>query len=125
MNEAKARDNIVMLMAFTVIFAVIGEEIKANQTQSPNKPNPGAFSGPVKVFLGGAVAGTLLIAIAHAGDAGAQFATGLAMISAATAILVDGGPVWTYLAKTGGGSAPPTAPSVSTAPTPSTTPTGG
>lgn len=125
MNETQARDNIVLLMAFTIVFAVIGEEIKANKTQNPNTPAIGAFSGPVKVFMGGAVAGTLLIAIAHAGEVGQQFAIGLAMVSAATAVLVDGGPVWQYLSRTVGSSAPPSTPTTPTAPAPSTVPTGG
>lgn len=123
MNEARARDNIVLLMAFTIIFAVIGEEIKINKTQNPNTPNPGAFGGPVKIFLGGAVAGTLLIALAHAGDAGSQFAQGLALVSAATAILVDGGPVWNYLNGVVGKNAPPTTPTAPITATPTTTPT--
>lgn len=113
-----------MLMAFTVGFALLGHEIKsANTTPEQSKATTG--NDPIttggRILIGGFLAGGVLIAVSHAGDAGAQFATGLALVSAVTATLVYGGPVWSLLSKVTGSSTPTTPTSTS----PATSPTKG
>lgn len=111
----RAGQNIFALMAATVVFSLLGNEVEA----SKNKTNPVGSSG--RILLGGAIAGTILIGISNMGDPGAELGQGLAIVAAATSVLVYGGPVWTLL---GGlfGSTAPTSSTISTVPT---TPTGG
>lgn len=99
---------IVGLMGVTVAFAVIGEEIK-----SPG--GPGLPTGAPKILVGGVVGTSVLVLISHAGDAGRQFALGLALVSMVTATLVYGGPVWAAANKSFGSK--PTGSSGATAPT--------
>lgn len=48
-------------------------------------------------MFGGTIAGVLLLSLSHIGAAGAEFAQGLAFVTAASSTLVFGGPVWTTL----------------------------
>ena len=79
-------------MGVTVLFGVIGAEVKVAQNQKGGMTE--AATAPSKVLLGGVVATALLTGISHFGDAGRQFAVGLALVTMATATLVYGGPVW-------------------------------
>ncbi len=90
--------NIVVALAFTVAFSLVGVEI----THAQKGTNP-VGSGS-KILLGGAIGGTLLLGLSHVGEVGANFAQGLAIVSAATAILVEGGPVFSLISNMFGAS---------------------
>ena len=114
---------IVGLMGITVVFALVGSEIAA--LEKPNASTAGHLvqqgTGAAKVLVGGTLATTALVLLAHGGDAGRQFATGLALVSMVTATLVYGGPVWAAISRSVG--APAGAPGTgSTTPTGNTTP---
>jgi hypothetical protein len=99
-----ATRKVVGLMAFAVIFSVVGLELKRNQ-QGQSAPSQGAgLSGPAKIILGGTIATALLSFLAEAGAAGEQIGVGLAGITAVTAMLVTGGPVWTGIGNLFGGA---------------------
>ena len=124
MATGQASRNIMMLLAFTMAFSVVGYE-RANMLHGQNPSNPAPVGpNPATILLGGTVGGILLIGVSHAGDAGAQFAQGLAIVAAATAILVNGGPVWSLISSLYGTSKPTTPTPTITATTP-TIPTGG
>lgn len=102
---------IVALMGITVLFALIGNEVK-NLEGTPSEGNA-TVAGTVvtsggKILIGGTVATALLALLTHAGNGGRQFAVGLALVSMTTATLVYGGPVWDALNKTFGST--PTTP---------------
>ena len=120
---------VVGLMGTTVVFSVIGAELKAFTASpgttlvglhngQPGTPGTGASSGAVKIIIGGTVATVLLVGLTHAGSAGRQFAVGLALVSMVTATLVYGGPVWLALNRMFN-----TTPSTATGNTAGTTPT--
>lgn len=120
---------VVGLMGTTVVFSVIGAELKAFTASpgntltglhngQPGTPGTGAGSGAVKIIIGGTVATVLLVGLTHAGSAGRQFAVGLALVSMVTATLVYGGPVWLALNRMFN-----TTPSTATGNTAGTTPT--
>jgi hypothetical protein len=79
---------IAALMFFTVTFALVGNEIKGN------KKTGGIITEPAKIVFGGTAATATLVLLSHAGDAGRQFAIGLAVVTFTTSALVYGGPVW-------------------------------
>jgi hypothetical protein len=81
---------IAALMFFTVGFSLVGNEIKAKSSNA-------LITEPVKIVLGGTAATAALVLLSHAGDAGRQFAVGLALVSFTTSALVYGGPVWRSL----------------------------
>jgi hypothetical protein len=83
---------IFALMAFTGLFAVIGETVRKGKGQ--NKPGT-----DVKIFLGVGMATVLLTLLAQAGGAGEDFAKGLAVIALVTSILVNGAPVFEGVSK--------------------------
>lgn len=93
-----ASRKVVGLMAFAVLFSVIGEEIKAVKATN-SKTAPGTFTGPAKIILGGTIATAILSFAAETGSTGQQFAVGLAAVTAGTAMLIEGGPVWSLLNK--------------------------
>jgi hypothetical protein len=110
-------------MVFTVVFALIGNEIEHINGDSPpatGKSTDGVTSAG-RIIIGGTIAATLLTLLSHAGPPGRQAAFGLATITFVTATLVYGGPVWNALASTVG-NAPGGIPTTSTTPT---TPTQG
>jgi hypothetical protein len=96
------------LMTFTVIFSLVGGEIEGaggkKQTVSP-----------FMIIFGGTVATSLLVLLSHAGEAGENFATGLAAVTFITSALVYGAPVWDAANKAFGSK--PTTPIASTTPT--------
>jgi hypothetical protein len=113
-------------MAFTVIFALIGNEIKTLGADAgqPKESDP-TVAGDVltaggRIILGGMVATSLLVLLTHAGNAGRQFAVGLAAVAMASSTLVYGGPVWSAMGTTFGSQ--PTGGTSSTTPTAPTTP---
>jgi hypothetical protein len=131
---------ILGLMTFTIAFSVIGDEIE-NGGPTPGAPSqPGQTgygaaltsvnqstgtatkrAGPFVIIFGGTVATSLLTLLSHAGDAGEEFATGLALIAFLSSALVYGGPVWDRLNAEFGSK--PTKPVAATTPsTPTTTP---
>lgn len=111
---------IMGLMGITVVFAVAGHVLKEKGT--PASPSgAGVITAEGKIILGGFFATAALMLIADGGDAGREFATGLALIAMLTSALVYGGPVWTQASKLFG-SAPTTPLSTSSKPT---TPTVG
>jgi hypothetical protein len=114
-----ANRKVVGLMAFAVIFSVIGQELKAKQGGAKPGSTTG-LSGPAKTILGGTIATALLSFLAEAGSTGEQLGVGLAAVTAVTAMLVTGAPVWDGIRNIFGAS--PTTPL--TAPSGSTTGTG-
>jgi hypothetical protein len=114
-----AGQTIFALMFFTVVFAVVGEEMaSAGKT---TKPVP-AFK-PFTIIAGGTVAATLLTLLSHAGEGGERFATGLALISFFSGLLLYGVPVFDGLTHYFGYK--PTTTSPTTSPTIPTIPTHG
>lgn len=91
---------ITALMLFTTGIALAGNEVKE-------------AAGTAKVtyteiFIGGAVATTTLVLLSHAGDAGEQFATGLAVISFLSVLLIQGTPLLTGITVLTGNQKTPT-----------------
>ncbi len=122
------------LMTFTVVFALIGREIATGQ--APNQPGQTGFGAavvpvnqygvagtvsPFMIIFGGTVATSLLVLLTHAGEAGENFATGLALIAFVSSTLVFGKPVWDAANKAFGST--PTTPLRQTSPTTSPTAT--
>ena len=90
--ESPAR-TIVALMAGTVGIAVVGNVVDA-KSATPNAATKKLGQlGDSKILLGGVFAATLLTGISMAGDVGARFATGLALIAFVTSLAVYGAPV--------------------------------
>lgn len=81
------------LMAFAVLFSLIGNEIKVAQGQSKDQLSSGVTVAG-RIIIGGFFATSILVLLSHAGDEGRQVATGLAAVTTLTATLVYGGPVW-------------------------------
>ena len=103
---------ILGLMVFTITFSLIGGEIEAS--------NGGKQTvSPFIIIFGGTMATSLLTLLSHAGEAGENFAVGLATIAFASSSLVYGKPVWDAANKAFGST--PTKPLAST--TPATSPT--
>lgn len=114
---------VVGLMGFTVLFAVMGEEIAAHKTgKSGANQASTVIAGAPKILAGGVVATSLLVLVTHAGDGGRQLAIGLALVAFLTTSLVYGGPVWDAMSNAFGskptgstGSTTPTTPGTNTA----------
>ena len=111
-----ASRKIVGLMSFSVIFTVVGISIRRNSDAS-YEPR---FSD-ARVILGGTIGAALLSFLAETGPAGQQLGVGLAGITCATAVLVNGGPVWAGINGLFGSK--PTGSTGQTAPTGGTHPT--
>jgi hypothetical protein len=114
---------IVALIAWGVLFAIIGREIEQIQGTAPKVGSPQnasqAITSSGRIIVGGFAAAALLSLLAHAGGPGRTFAVGLAAVTAISSMLVYGQPVWTelaYLTRSSPG-ATPTTPTASTAPT--------
>jgi hypothetical protein len=111
------------LMAFAVLFSLAGNEI---DILTGNKPNPyglGAYDRGVVIILGGFTGAALLVALTGAGESGRKFGVGLAGVTAASSLLVYGGPVWRALSTVVGGK--PTGATKATGATKPTAPTRG
>lgn len=89
-QEAPSR-LILTLMAFTVVFAVIGKEIEGSKPAPTGKPLP-SWS-PFTIIFGGTVA-TVLLSLLSKVEAAEEFATGLALIAFLSSMLVYGGEVF-------------------------------
>lgn len=117
---------IVALVGAATGFALISHEIQqVSGTSVAGAPKPTsthALSTGGRIILGGFAATALLALLSHAGDPGRQLAVGLAVITAATSLLVYGGPVWKALANVVGNQpgAQPTRPTKPTQPTSAT-----
>jgi hypothetical protein len=118
MTPGSPSRRIVSLMAFAVIFSVIGDEIgnaKLNQNQTSTAVTD--LSSPAKIILGGTIATALLSFLAEAGDIGATWATGLAGTACLTSVLIKGAPVWdgiSNILKSSNSSGTPTTPTTPT-----------
>jgi hypothetical protein len=112
------------LMLWTGAFALVGHELKTTSAASSVKTD--TTTGP-KIILGVFAATAILTMVSHAGDAGRQFAVGLATIAAVSSSLVFGAPVWKALSgvlATQGPGGVASTPTGSTTPTVPTTGTG-
>jgi len=115
---------VVALMFFTVLFALVGEDIKGNI--SPGQGSTSGISADItkggRIIVGGFIATSLLVLATHAGEPGRQLGVGLAIVAFVTAAFVEGKPVWDAIDKVvGSGSTQPGA--ISTSPTAPSTPT--
>lgn len=103
-------------MTVAALFAIVGEGVKGELPGGSNVKK----GDPFKILLGAGAATAILVGISELGDAGSQFAQGLAFMAVIVAVLEEGGPVWQALSKlVGAKGAPipattPTAPSVPT-----------
>jgi hypothetical protein len=95
---------IVGLLAVAMVFSIISAEIGADNSTSKSKAQS-AFSEPFLIIAGGTIAAAILSLIADTGETGRQFGIGLAGLATVTAVLVNGGPVWTALQKLLGSTA--------------------
>jgi hypothetical protein len=122
-NTVQTEDTrtVTALMIFTVVFALIGNEIKSNS--STDKAAADGITASGRIIVGGAVATTLLALISHAGQPGRQIALSLSTVTCVTAMLVYGAPVWDALSRAVGGNAPATTPTAGTSGATTTTPT--
>jgi hypothetical protein len=105
------------LMGFTVLFALLGNEVQIAQGNKPAKLTNGLDKGAT-IIIAGFIAAGILTATSGAGEAGRRFSVGLATVSAVTAALVYGGPVWTAVSTIVGGK--PTTPTGGTTATTAT-----
>lgn len=116
-----AGSNIVLALGGGTVISLVGWELEKSQGGKQSA------IGGAQIIFGGTVAGVLLLAISNAGQAGAEFAQGLALVTGISSALVFGGPVWSALAgafpsKNGpGGIALANKPTTSTTSTTSTT----
>ena len=85
MNQQRT---IVAMMTFAVVFALIGHTAKLKGSSSP------VDGGDVKILLGGAVGTVLLVLLGEAGESGATFAKGIAIITLVSSVLINGKPVF-------------------------------
>lgn len=114
-SQASSR-TIFGLMAAAMLFSIIGAEITLSNPPKGQGVNVGkALSSPFLILLGGTAATAILVLVAEAGEVGRKFGVGMAGLAATTAILVNGGPVWTALNNLLGSK--PTVPSGLTSPT--------
>jgi hypothetical protein len=110
-------------MVFATVIALVGHTHEVAQKNS--KLNPTV--GDAQVLLGGTIAAVILTLLAEAGDVGAKFAKGLALIALLSSIGLYGGGVATDINKItgqvtpqGAKTAAPTKPTTSAKPTTST-----
>lgn len=112
---------VVGLMFFAVTFSLIGNEIKI--TNGATGPSAAPVTEGAKIILGGIIATALLTLLTHAGESGRELGVGLALVTAASSVLVFGGPVWQSANKLFGST--PTTPLGGTAASKPTNPTSG
>src|ERR1035437_3308618 len=93
------RRQIVAFMAFAVAFALIGHTVKAGSGQAKSGTD-------VKILLGGGLGTVLLALLAEAGESGAQFAKGLAVLTLVSSVLINGTPVFGAITKLTSKSSP-------------------
>lgn len=134
-TDSENTRTLAALMVFTVVFALLGNEIKTLNPKiaagqkavaevngsftlmgTPAPPASNGISNAGRIIIGGAIATSLLVLLSHAGPPGQRAAMGLATITFVTTTLVYGGPVWDTLRNAVGSNA-------GAQPTSSTTPT--
>lgn len=106
-RTSKPADTVFALMAFTVVFSLLGHELKAVGAVVSSKglgPATGLTTGG-RIIAGGFIATSLLTLLTHAGEGGQKVAVGLAWTTFLTATLVEGGIVWTGISNVLGGKA--------------------
>jgi len=100
--------SIVGFMGIAVIFAVIGNEIQHPKPAGASKTGNvagSAFTRDTTIILGGFTGAAVLSIVAKAGDAGQQFAVGLAAVTMVSSMIVYGAPVWKAVSRATGGAA--------------------
>jgi len=122
-SNTKAGTTIAGLMAWSVMFALFGNEVNTLESKSSTtKKVTGPITEGGKIIIGGTIGTAILLMISHAGPGGQQLATGLALVTAVSSMLIWGKPVFGLLEKAFGST--PTAPvstTLNTSPTPQTT----
>jgi hypothetical protein len=110
-------------MVFATVIALVGHSQEVAQKNS--KLNPTV--GDAQILLGGTIAAVILTLLAEAGNVGAKFGKGLAVLALLSSIALYGGGVATGLNKItgqvtpqGAKAATPTKPTTSAKPTTST-----
>lgn len=84
-----ATPKIVGYMAVAVMFTVVSYEIDGT----------GKKFSPAKSILGGTLAAGMLSVLAETGQVGATLGVGLAATAMASAVLINGKPVWDWVSK--------------------------
>lgn len=92
--------------------ALVGNELHGGVTGSLVSTQQHASA--TRIVLGGTFSGVTLVLLSHAGDAGQQFATGLAVVLFLSSALVYGAPFWKLISSLT--SAKPSTPSTPTKP---------
>jgi hypothetical protein len=95
-EQDQTTKTIIGLMIFAGLFSLIGNELSAG-SKSKTSAGTGQITEGGKIIIGTVMATAFLTLIAHAGEAGYKFATGLAAVTAVTSMLVFGEPVWKTL----------------------------
>lgn len=107
---------IVTFLIFAGVFALIGHEKKA-----ATSPTKATSTTPAKIILGGTIAAAALTLLSHAGEGGRKFAVGLAGVTFASSVLINGstvfGSVNTLLGKKATTASKPSTPSTPSTPT--------
>jgi hypothetical protein len=123
-SNTKAGMTIAGLMAWSVMFALVGNEITVTKTGSATAKITSPITEGGKIILGGTLGTAFLLMISHAGSGGQQLATGLALLTAVSSMVVWGKPVFSEMSNLFG-TTKPTAPltttTLNTSPTPATT----
>ena len=100
--------SIVGFMGIAVIFAVIGNEIEhpkpAGAAKAGGNVAGSTFTRDTTIILGGFTGAAVLSIVAKAGDAGQQFAVGLAAVTMVSSMIFYGAPVWKAVAGATGGA---------------------
>ena len=122
-SNTRSGTTIAGLMAWSVMFALFGNEVNTLESKSSTtKKVTGPITEGGKIIIGGTIGTAILLMISHAGPGGQQLATGLALVTAVSSMLIWGKPVFGLLDKAFGST--PTAPvstTLNTSPTPQTT----
>jgi hypothetical protein len=119
-SNTKAGMTIAGLMAWSVMFALVGNEITVVKSGSATAKITSPITEGGKIILGGTLGTAFLLMISHAGSGGQQLATGLALLTAVSSMIVWGKPVFGEMSNLF--STKPTAPLTTTTPNTSPTP---
>lgn len=106
---------IAALVTFASAFALVGVEVKASKGVH--------HANPATVIIGGGVAAVILTLISHAGEAGKSMAMGLAIVTFASSLVINGGPVAAAVTNLTGGGSRGTRPAANSTPSQPTNPT--
>jgi len=130
LRNVHAGSTIVGLMAWSAMFALVGNEINTVQAGKGVSGAAKDVTTPIteggKIIIGGTVGTAFLLMLSHAGTGGQELATGLALITAVSSMIIWGKPVFGLLSNTF--SSKPTTPistSLNTVPTVGTSATSG